>query len=75
MEVFLFGAVKKPEITHFWVINHLLRLLIIRGHKYPRLSSITPYPLSPHDALKHHFKSLKTDLILLQPRVLERKLP
>ena len=25
-------------------------------------------PLSPHDALKHHFTSLKTDL---QPRVLE----
>ena len=23
-------------------------------------------PLGPHDALKHHFKSLKTDLILLQ---------
>ena len=29
--------------------------------------------LSPHDALKHHFTSLKTDLIFLQPWVLERK--
>ena len=29
-------------------------------------------PLSPHDALKHHFTSLKTDLIFLQQRVLER---
>ena len=28
-------------------------------------------PLSPHDALKHHFTSLKTDLIFLQPRVAE----
>ena len=28
-------------------------------------------PLSPHDALKHHPKSLKTDLILLQLGVLE----
>ena len=31
-------------------------------------------PLSPHDALKHHFKSLKhvkTDLIFLQLGVLE----
>ena len=28
-------------------------------------------PLSPHNALKHHFTSLKTDLILLQQRVLE----
>ena len=26
--------------------------------------------LRPHDALKHHFTSLKTDLIFLQPRVL-----
>ena len=31
--------------------------------------------LSPHDALKHNFTSLKADLILLQPKVLERKLP
>ena len=30
-------------------------------------------PLSPHDALKHHFKPLKTDLIFPQLRVLERK--
>ena len=30
-------------------------------------------PLSPYDALKHHFTSLKTDLIFLQSRVLERK--
>ena len=28
-------------------------------------------PLGPHDALKHHFTSLKTDLIFLQPRGLE----
>ena len=32
-------------------------------------------PLSPHDALKHHFTSLKTDLIFLQQRILERKFP
>ena len=30
-------------------------------------------PLSPHDALKHHFTSVKTYPIFLQPRVLERK--
>ena len=30
-------------------------------------------PLSPHDALKHHFASLKADLIFLQQRDLERK--
>ena len=32
-------------------------------------------PVSPHDALKHHFKSLKTHIIFLKPRVLERKFP
>ena len=30
-------------------------------------------PLSPHDALKHHFTSLKTDLIFLQLGVLKWK--
>ena len=30
-------------------------------------------PLSPHDALMHHFTSLKTDVIFLQPKVLEWK--
>ena len=29
--------------------------------------------LSPHDALKHHFKSMKTYLIFLKQSVLERK--
>ena len=28
-------------------------------------------PLSPHDALMHHFTSLKIDLIFLQPMVSE----
>ena len=32
-------------------------------------------PLSPHDALKHHFTFLKTVSIVLQLRVLERKFP
>ena len=32
-------------------------------------------PLSPHDALKHHFTSLKTGFIFLQLRVLEWKFP
>ena len=31
-------------------------------------------PLSPHDALKHHFTFLKIDLMFLQ-LVLERKFP
>ena len=32
-------------------------------------------PLGPHDALKHHITSLKTDLIVLQLRVFEQKFP
>ena len=32
-------------------------------------------PLSSHDAIKHHFKFLKTDLIFLQLRVFEEKFP
>ena len=31
-------------------------------------------PLSPHDALKHHFTSPKTDSIFLQPKVLRTKI-
>ena len=31
-------------------------------------------PLSPHDALKHHFTSLKTYLILLKLRGFRRKI-
>ena len=34
-------------------------------------SSQMANPLSPHDALKHHSTSLKTDLIFLQLGVLE----
>ena len=37
--------------------------------------SIPINPLSPHDALKHHFTSPKTDVIFLQPMVLEGKFP
>ena len=43
-------------------------------HDYYVLNSEMIYyfnPLSPHDALKHHFTSLKTDLIFLQLVVLE----
>ena len=32
-------------------------------------------PLSPHDALKHHITSLKTQFSSLQLRVLEGKFP
>ena len=47
------------------------------GPPTSRFANVWPpiNPLSPHDALKHYFTSLKTDLISLQPRVLERKFP
>ena len=37
--------------------------------------SLLVNPLSPHDAIKHHFTSLKTHLIFLQRRVLEWTFP
>ena len=43
-------------------LNHLLS---------SRVLSVNP--LSPHDALKHHFTSLKTDLIFIQLGVFNRK--
>ena len=41
----------------------------------PRLIKHLLVNLSPHDALKHHFTSLKTDLIFLQLTVLEGIFP
>ena len=42
---------------------------------HPKFKYYVDYPLSPHDALKHHFTSLKTDLFFLQLRVLDWKFP
>ena len=42
------------------------------GRIYGRTTNNLKNPLSPHDALKHHFTSLKTDLIFLQLGVLEQ---
>ena len=50
-----------------------LAVVTISDSLYTRCSN--PLSLSPHDALKHHFISLKTDLIILHSRVLERKFP
>ena len=50
-------------------INHINSLVAFMHH----VSYLNP--LSLHDALKHHFTSLKTHLIFLQPRALERKFP
>ena len=53
----------------------------IANHDISRFQSIlltdqiTVNLLRPHDALMHHLISLKKDLIFLQPRVLEQKIP
>ena len=47
----------------------MLRLILDRE------GVITLNPLGPRDALKHNFTSLKTDLIFLQPGLLEQKFP
>ena len=58
---------------HIWVIVTRWMLWVTVGrHKFKWVKF---NPLSPHDALKHHFTSLKTDLIFLQQRVLETKIP
>ena len=44
------------------------------NHTFVRVN-ITLNPLSPHDALKHHFTSLYTDCIFLQLEVLLWKFP
>ena len=64
---------KRTELTKIF--------MIISNWKKPSISMVYTKilsvgrvnPFNPHDALKQHFTSLKTDLIFLQPRVLERK--
>ena len=55
----MFGAVHRVPRTRYdspgLIMSSVLRFNLLR----------------PHDALKHHFTSRKTDLIFLQPRVLE----
>ena len=51
-------------------LNNVASMLVQRRGRWANVS-----PLRPHNALKHHFISMKTDLIFLQSRVLERILP
>ena len=61
-----------PQILQ---MGKILTLVQFESKHNAYLANMTPNPLSPHDSLKHHFTSLKTDVIFLQPRVLERNLP
>ena len=51
------------------------RFILLSELPILRLAHLRLSLLSPHDALKHHFTSLKTDLIFVQLRVLERQFP
>ena len=53
-------------------------VMMISNFKKPLVSMVYTeviQRLINHNPLKHHFTSLKTDLIFLQQRVLERKFP
>ena len=77
----VFKLMSAIKINFFFLVvrsPNLMRDSSKTDKKHRDLTFPLPYfinPLSPHDALKHHFTSLKTDLIFLQPRVLERKFP
>ena len=58
-------ALSMHFIYHFIII---LGIFIFTVNHFQILN-----PLSPHDALKHHFTSLRTDLIFLQLMSFRRK--
>ena len=61
------------ESGAFFLVNRCGRRSIWAAHETSDITAVNP--LSPHDALKHHFTSLKTDLIFLQLGVLEGLFP
>ena len=67
-------------VQNYWMSllrgHRAIHLLWVKlGNDIIREDKTKLNPLSPHDALKHHFTSLKTVLIFPQLRVLERKFP
>ena len=52
-------------ISHSWCIIVIIIITVVVKNRIN--------PLSPHDALKHHFTSMKTYLTFLKQRVLEQK--
>ena len=70
------GVATRCAVRHMWGGVLLRTLMSTVQSSRVFIACIWPFnPLSPHDALKHHFASLKTDLIFPQQRVLERKFP
>ena len=71
-------ALRKASV--FFAMSYILWfsspfLVPYNNHCFSHLNKSMINPLRPHDALKHHFTSLKTDLFFLQPGVLDRKFP
>ena len=65
--VLMLNSVNAKDISVIRDVDPML------GRRFKQWFNINP--LSPHDALKHHFTSLKTDYIFLQLRDLEGKFP
>ena len=65
---------KSRFFTPWWLLVAITTIINHHGDalQIERWPLLTINHLGPHDALKHHFTSLKTDLIFLQQRVLER---
>ena len=63
LEIILSGVVDQNRL--FDQVQHLCRPYMI-ATAFSLHVGLVPNPLSPHDALKHNFTSLYTDLIFLQ---------
>ena len=68
-----------PPFCQIWIIFTHLKLWIASArHNFKwveKFNNLAVKGLSPHDALRHYITSLKTELIILQLRVLEWKFP
>ena len=67
--------IKTCHVTGFTLLknNPSMRQQLLKSYVNGEVNLFNP--LNPHDALKHHFTSLKTDLIFQQPRLLKQKFP
>ena len=66
---------KLNGVYNSWEFYHKVHTIPSKNETYSCSLPLQLNPLSPHDALKHHFTSLKTDLIFLQLGFSEWKFP
>ena len=67
-----FNPRERPNVKHEMLQKCYRAKSIQQWHTHENIVNKLFNPLSPHDALKHHFTTLKRQWIFLQPRVLER---